>query len=495
MRIQIYLQSKFKLNCNFVYVHGKIKILVSMKKSSILYLFMAVLFAACSGNQKSNQTEEKESMFTGAENEVKIMSLDPGHFHAGLILKNMYNQVDPVVHVYAPEGPDVEDYLKRVEGYNTREENPTSWELKVYTGPDYFEKMLEEKPGNVMNVAGNNALKTDYILKTVEAGINVLADKPMVITPDEFPKLEKAFQVAEEKGVLLYDIMTERYEITTMLQRELSQMPSVFGELVVGSEEEPAITKESVHHFFKYVSGSALKRPAWFFDTKQQGEGIVDVNTHLVDLIQWEAFPEVILSKEDVEIVSAKRWNTDLTPEMFEKVTHLSEYPEYLKKDVEDGLLKVYSNGEINYKLKGIHAKASVIWNYQAPEGAGDTHYSIMRGTKCNLIIEQGEKEGYKPQLYIQPLVENVDEFTVNLENAVAKLAEKYPGVNVEKLDNDEWKLNIPEKYKVGHEAHFGQVTDKYLKFLVDGKLPDWEVPNMIVKYYTTTEGMKAAMK
>jgi hypothetical protein len=280
-----------------------------------------------------------------------------------------------------------------------------------------------------------------------------------------------------------------------MLQRELSQTPSVFGELVVGSEEEPAITKESVHHFFKYVSGNALKRPAWFFDTEQQGEGIVDVNTHLVDLIQWEAFPKVILSKEDVEIVSAKRWTTDLTPEMFEKVTHLSEYPEYLKKDVEDGILKVYSNGEINYKLKGIHAKASVIWNYQAPEGAGDTHYSIMRGTKCNLIIEQGEKEGYKPQLYIQPLVENVDEFTVNLENAVAKLAEKYLGVNIEKLDNDEWKLNIPEKYKVGHEAHFGQVTDKYLKFLVDGKLPDWEVPNMIVKYYTTTEGMKAAME
>jgi len=466
-----------------------------MKNSSILYLFLAVIFAACSGNQKSNQTEEKESMFTGAQNEVKIMSLDPGHFHAGLILKNMYDQVDPVVHVYAPEGPDVEDHLKRVEGYNTREENPTSWELKVYTGPDYLEKMLEEKPGNVMNVAGNNALKTDYILKTVEAGINVLADKPMVITPDEFPKLEKAFEVAAEKGVLLYDIMTERYEITTMLQRELSQMPSVFGELVVGSEEEPAITKESVHHFFKYVSGSALKRPAWFFDTKQQGEGIVDVNTHLVDLIQWEAFPEVILSKEDVEIVSAKRWTTDLTPEMFEKVTHLSEYPEYLKKDVEDGILKVYSNGEINYKLKGIHAKASVIWNYQAPEGAGDTHYSIMRGTKCNLIIEQGEKEGYKPQLYIHPVVDDLDEFTANLESAVENLAEKYPGLNIEKIEEDVWKLNIPDEYKVGHEAHFGQVTDKYLKFLVDGKLPDWEVPNMIVKYYTTTEGMKAAME
>jgi predicted dehydrogenase len=73
-----------------------------------------------------------------------------------------------------------------------------------------------------MVTAGNNAKKTEYILETVEAGINVLADKPMVITPDEFPMLEQAFKVAEENGVMLYDIMTERYEITTMIQRELS---------------------------------------------------------------------------------------------------------------------------------------------------------------------------------------------------------------------------------------------------------------------------------
>jgi predicted dehydrogenase len=137
---------------------------------------------------------------------------------------------------------------------------------------------------------------------------------------------------------------------------------------------------------------------------EQQGEGIVDVTTHLVDLIQWEAFPEVTLKKEDVEIVSATRWTTDLTPEMFKQSTKLDEYPDYLQKDVENGILKVYSNGEINYKLKGIHAKVSVIWNFQAPEGTGDTHYSIMRGTKCNLTIKQGEEEGYKPQLYIEAL-------------------------------------------------------------------------------------------
>jgi len=189
-------------------------------KSTVLLTF-AFLAVSCATKTGTNSTEE--NTFTGAENEVKIMTLDPGHFHAALVQKNMYKQVDPTVYVFAPEGSDVNMHLDRIDSYNRRAENPTSWTEKVYTGPDYLEKMLSDKPGNVMVTAGNNAKKTDYILKSVEAGINVLADKPMVINPDEFPKLEKAFQVAQEKGVLLYDIMTERYEITTMLQRECCQ--------------------------------------------------------------------------------------------------------------------------------------------------------------------------------------------------------------------------------------------------------------------------------
>ena len=274
-------------------------------KNLATFIVAGVFLASCAGGKKQAQTETK-NMFTGAKGEVKIMTLDPGHFHAALVQKSMYEMVDSTVYVYAPEGDDLQGHLARINSYNTRAENPTAWNEIVYTGPDFFEKMIAEKPGNVMVTAGNNAIKTDYILKTIEAGINVLADKPMVITPDEFPKLEKAFQVAAEKGVLLYDIMTERHEITTILQRELSKNTAVFGTLQTGTAEEPAITKESVHHFSKMVSGNPLKRPAWFFDTKQQGEGIVDVNTHLVDLIQWEAFPELILSKADVEIVSGK---------------------------------------------------------------------------------------------------------------------------------------------------------------------------------------------
>lgn len=459
------------------------------------WILMMLLAGSLIGCQGGGQKKDEASVFTGAAGEVRLITLDPGHFHAALVQKSMYPQIDQEVHVFAPAGSDVTEHLARVEGYNSREDQPTSWKEVVYTGEDFLERMLDTKPGNLVVLAGNNARKTEYILKAVNAGLNVLADKPMVITPDRYPLLEEAFRVAAEKGVFLYDIMTERYEITTMLQRELSLVKEVFGELLPGTVEEPAITKESVHHFSKMVSGKPLRRPAWFFDTTQQGEGIVDVTTHLVDLIQWEAFPEVILKKEDVELLDARRWSTGMTLEQFSGVTGMEQFPGFLEGSVEDGVLKVFSNGAFNYKLKGIHARISVIWNYSAPAGTGDTHYSIMRGSRCNLVIRQGAEENYQPVLYIEPVEgEDPKAFETALQKVIdEKLGVSWPGVKLSSAGVNRWSLEIPAIYKVGHEAHFGQVMEKYLSFLVKGEMPAWEIPNMLVKYYTTTEALKLA--
>ncbi len=423
---------------------------------------------------------------------VKLMTLDPGHFHAALVHKSMYPQVDSTIYVYAPDGPEVKDFLTKIKSYNSRTEGPTHWKMEENLGDDYLNRMLGDKPGNVMIVAGKNSKKIDYVLEAVKAGLNVYADKPLVINTEGFKKLKEAFQIADENGVLIYDIMTERFESTTMMQKLLSTIPDVFGELVDGTAAEPAISKESVHHFFKYVSGSALVRPPWFFDVNEEGEGIVDVTTHLVDLVQWEAFPGKVLDSSNVEMVKARRWPTILTKEEFTKVTGLEEFPSYLEKDIIKGRLHVYCNGEMIYKINGKHAKVSVIWNYQAPEGTGDTHYSVMRGTKCDLIIKQGEDESYKPVLYVQPTIKGpFDNILQNtIENEVQNL---FPGTTAEKLDNGLWRIDIPDKFKIGHEAHFAQVTENYLKYLEAGKLPEWEVPNMISKYYTTIEAYKMA--
>jgi len=458
------------------------------KKTKLVFVFsLALLIISCNNKNDSNK-------FSGAEHEVKLMTLDPGHFHAALVQKNQYTQVSPVVNIYAPAGEDVKNHLTRIEGFNSRSENPTIWKSNVYIGSDYLEKMISEKPGNVMITSGKNNKKIDYIIAAVDAGINVLADKPMCVDTEGFERLLIAFESAKKNDVLLYDIMTERSEITTILQKELIGIPEVFGTIIEGSLGNPAIVKSSVHHFFKYISGKPLKRPAWFFDSEQQGDGIVDVTTHLVDLVQWELFSGQILNyKTDVEIIDPKRWPTKLTLQQFSNVTKLEAFTESFKSKIEENVLPVYCNGEINYRLKGIHAQVIVEWKYQAPEGGGDTHYSIIKGTKSNIIIKQGKEQKYKPELYVEANEDiNKDSLHKQLRISLAKLQTKYPGIELEK-ENGYWHIIIPDKYRIGHEAHFGQVMERYLDYLVDGKLPEWEVPNMIAKYYTTTTALKMA--
>ena len=461
-------------------------------KGSEIILISALILASCGSGGGKKQTAEKTLETMENNYQVRLLTVDPGHFHAALVQKTMYPQVSPEVRIYAPEGPDVQQHINRIVSYNTRAVDPTSWDEIVYKGDDFFEKMLSEKAGNVVVLSGNNRKKAEYIARSVDAGLNVLADKPMIISPDDFQKLEETFADAKEKGVLLYDIMTERFETTTILQKLLSQSEEVFGKLETGTKEEPAVSKVSVHHFSKIVSGSPLQRPAWFFDVDQQGEGIVDVTTHLVDLVQWECFPEQILSPSDVTLASARRWPTVISKEEFKGVTGFDDFPGFLQKDIKDGKLNVYSNGEIIYRLKGIWAKVSVTWNYMPPAGGGDTHYSIMRGSKCDLVIRQGADEKFLPTLYIEKVKGiSLPDFTEKLKEALAALP--YDSLQVEAVTSNTLKINVPKKYRVSHEEHFGQVTARFLEYLNDGKLPDWEIPGMITKYYTTTSALKKA--
>ncbi len=425
--------------------------------------------------------------------QVRLVTLDPGHFHAALVQKSMYENVDSTVHVYAPAGPDLQLHLNRVTSFNSRKEDPTHWREEVYTGDDFFKKMLDEKAGNVAVLAGNNQKKTEYINESIAAGFHVLADKPMAINSADFQLLKHAFAIANTNDLLLYDIMTERFEITTILQRELSMIPEIFGTLEKGTPDKPAVEQNSVHYFYKYVTGSVLQRPPWFMDVTQEGEGIVDVTTHLVDLVQWECFPEQSIDYEkDVELISARRWATDITLSEFQSITQLKDFPAYLKQSVKhDDILSVFCNGEINYKLKGVHAKVSVVWNYKAAEG-GDTHYSILRGSKGNLVIRQGAEQKYEPTLYIERPIRNETETA--LFDELEKMQVKYPGIDF-KRTAEGWQVIIPDQYKEGHEAHFARVTQKFLEYLEMRNMPAWEVPNMLAKYYTTTQALELARK
>ena len=417
----------------------------------------------------------------------RFVAIDPGHFHAALVQRRSYPGVDSVAKVFAPGGAELDSHLRLVEAFNLRADDPTMWREDVYCGDDYIARFsaaaetgeLGDSPIAVL--AGRNDRKGEYALAAVEAGCHVLADKPLAVTPDVFEQTERAARLAQERGLCFADIMTERHEATSILQRALAMDVDLYGEQEKGSPDDPAVVEASVHHFCKFVNGVPLRRPEWYYDTKVQGDGIVDVTSHLVDLVQWKLFPGARLSKCDVDVLSARSWPTVVMPEQFRMSTG---------GDV-TGPLTVNANGEFTWRLRGVHCKAAVEWNFIADEGAGDTHCSVMRGTRAEVVVRQGAAEDWRPVLYVRSRGD-ASATRKALSNALAGLSKRWPGVSAEPTDEaGVWRVVRPEGHDEGHEAHFGEVVRSFLGWVDRGMEDPTYVDNMLVKYHTIVEAWK----
>ena len=405
----------------------------------------------------------------------------------------MYPGVSPRVAVYAPLGPEVVDYLSRIAQFNARPENPTAWELDLRCSPDFLARMLRDRPGNVVVMAGRNRGKIERILASLEAGMHVLADKPWIITSADLPKLEAALEAAERQGLVAYDIMTERHEITSLLQRVLVNDPEVFGQPVPGAVDEPGISARSIHHVMKLVAGVPIRRPVWFFDIVEYGEGFADVGTHVVDLVQWTAFPGQPLDyRKDIHLVDARRWPTLISREGFREVTGASAFPASLAAQVQDGQLHYLCNHWVHYTIRGIHTQLETRWKWEAPAGGGDVYEAAFRGTRARVEVRQGQEERWRPELYVAPNRPALQvEVFAALKSRIEALQAAYPGVSLQE-QGEQARLLIPDRFRVGHEAHFGQVTNQFFEYLKSPKsLPAWEKAYMLAKYYVSSRGVE----
>lgn len=426
--------------------------------------------------------------------DVRWMTYDPGHFHAALVQKEMYPGVSPRVDVYAPLGPDLLAHLGRIAAFNARANGPTTWQLEVHTGPHSLARMLAEKPGNVVVLSGRNRGKIDALLAALEAGLHVLADKPWVIDVADLPKLSEALELAESRQLIALDIMTERREITTLLQRELLQDAEVFGTIEPGTDGQPGVFLESEHFLCKTVAGVPLRRPPWFFDVEQQGEGLSDVGTHLVDLVPWLLYPEQAIAIDDLRIIRASRIPTLLSRSDFQKVTGEAEFPPPLQARVLASQLPCYCNTTISYLLRGVHVWLNVSWAFEAGPGQGDRHLARFRGTRSFVEVRQGITEQFRPEVYVVPRdhAEGPGIRTA-MGRRLEAVQERFAGVGFEEVGG-KFRLTIPERLRVGHEAHFGEVARQFLSYLDDPtRLPAWEKPNMLAKYHLTTHGVQLA--
>ncbi len=406
-----------------------------------------------------------------------LIVVNPGHFHAGLTLRKRHPLLSDEVYVYAEDGPELREFLHLVNAFNQRKDDPTAWGMHIYRGPDYLDALLQQPPGDIAMLSGKNNTKLSAMHRLHQAGLHVLGDKTWLINASQLDLLE----TITSSPPLTMDVMTERFEIATRLQVALSQHRELFGEFRKDGTG-PAVYLKSVHHLYKEVNGEPLVRPVWYFDYGVLGEGITDVTTHLVDLAQWMVAGDKGADYErDYVLTEARQWPTDMPLEIFSRITGLDDFPEYARRDVSNAVLHYLCNARIKYTLRGIPVEVDSIWNLAIPEGGGDTHYGILRGTRADFVVDQGPDTSFFTRLRVIP-AENSSAYEKSLENALAGMQDICPGVG-HCADGDGYLVTIPAGMHHGHEARFAEVLNQFLGYVDAGQWPQHVSEELVAKY------------
>ena len=166
------------------------------------------------------------------------------------------------------------------------------------------------------------------------------------------------------------------------------------------------------------------------------------------------------------------------------------KFPAELSGAIRDGKLEYFCNTQVTYAVNGVHCKLDILWNYEAPHG--DTHYAVYRGDRSAIEVIQKEEQKYIPEAYVVPNdPAQADAVLAAVRARLQAMSADYPGMTAEK-DGAQIRIVIPDALRIGHEAHFAEVTHKFLEYIGQPTaLPEWETATMLAKYFITTRGVE----
>ena len=395
-----------------------------------------------------------------------LLFLEPGHFHAALTLRVRNPRVDPAIHLYATPGPERDAFVALVRSFNSRAEDPTEWDLVVHESDDPERALVEERRGAAVVLAGRNQPKLGAIARLHAAGFHVLADKPWLTDRAALPDLERATAA----WPIAMDVMTFRHDAVARLTRRMAASEELFGGFAESSEE-PAIDLQSTHHLLKMVNGAPLTRPAWYYDTRIQGNGLVDIQSHMTDQAQWLVGEGPGFDPgRDFELDGAQLWGTAVPLDLFRASTGLDDFPDTLADRVTDDVLDLACNGEIRYRLGGVSVRQRAEWGQREPEGGGDAHGATVRGTRATIVTRRGSETGFRPELHVAPR-DTGRRFDARLDEAISKWKRELPGLS-HRPSSLGREIVVADMLHTPHEAHFAMVLDDFLDLLDANEWP-----------------------
>ena len=398
-----------------------------------------------------------------------LLFLDPGHFHGALTLRAPQARASDEMFVYAREGTELRDFLALVERFNRRSPDPTRWRPVVTTCDDPLGRLVDERRGDVVILAGKNGGKARTIRQLHEAGLHVLADKPWLVEAGDLEHVRASL----DGWPLSAEIMTGRHDAAAGLVKRLVGAPAIFGAF---RDEGPAIEQQSVHQLEKLVDGAPLRRPWWYFDVRVQGSGPVDIPTHIVDQAQW-------LVGDDTNapaLVEARAWSTLVPVEAFRRITGEKTLPKELERFVEGDALSYRCNAELVYRISKLTASAATRWELSSSPGVADTSRSVAHGTRADVRLEQSARTGFRRRVFVEPRGDTAAVARA-LRDAIAAWQTELPGVAVVEASPGAYEVTLAGDG--GHETHFARVLDEFLRIVDEHRWPTALAGRTLAKY------------
>lgn len=155
----------------------------------------------------------------------------------------------------------------------------------IITHADY-DSLINDSGADTIAVGAHFSARGGIVIKALEAGKNIISDKPICTSPDE---MEKIISLSEEKG------------LTVCILLSLRQNPVILGAVrairngIIGKVNNIIFEGE---HPLNYGT-----RAGWYFEEGKHGGVINDLAVHGIDLVR-------LMTGSDVKnVIAAREWN------------------------------------------------------------------------------------------------------------------------------------------------------------------------------------------